>query len=80
MQKIMETTSRPILHHVLPQLESLKSLLRFMSNGIAHGFPPKVPDIETLSLAIKALKQIYGIRVHGLWISACILHPALRSF
>ena len=79
MQKVMETTTRPILHHLLPQLQSLKTKLYFMANSVATGPSPPTDEV-TKSLAAQTYKELVNIRIHGLWISACILHPGLRSF
>lgn len=50
MQKVMETSNRPFLHHLLPQIESLKAKLHFVPNGIAQGSQPVFPDEITRSL------------------------------
>lgn len=76
----METSSWPILHHLLSQLESLKTKLHFISNGIAQGSPPVCPDEITRSLATQVLENIESIRVHVLWIVSCILNPVFRIF
>lgn len=79
LQNVIKTSNRPVLHYLLPKLESLKIKLSFMSKRIAQGSPPVFPDHITHSPETQALENIESTRVHGLWILACILNPGLRS-
>lgn len=78
----METTYRPIMYHLLTQLESFKTKkIQFISKGITHGSPQVTPDDVTKSLTTQTYDEIEKIRIHGFSISSCILlHPGLRSF
>lgn len=76
----MQRTSKPILHHLLCQIGSLKQVLRIMAGGISSGTLTMVPNKLACKLILESLKNVETMHIRGLWISACVLHPGLCSF
>lgn len=76
-QTALEAAEVPTLPLVLPLLDNIKSRLGSLSRGgisLDHDCPE-----ETSRMAGILLPHMEAIKVHDLWIAACLLHPGMRD-
>lgn len=79
MQKIIETKSRTIIHHLLPFQEPIKSEIKLLKNAVSQSPNFKKPHARTTEMAQLTMEELDRITIHDLWITACVLHPGLSD-
>lgn len=79
VQRALECVSSPTTTQVLPMIEQIKKSLSFIQLGIQRSDSQTAISSTVQALANHTITAMEGIKMHDLWVVACLIHPSLRS-